>query len=201
MLCIALKSYTSPCASTTGGVSDIWVFDPSDFNWTQDESTKKYTAAALRDGSNGKFYPLKFQRKEAEFKFKHTKNGCSVKYEFDLDAQLPNLSQELTNYLTSLDIAGCCCGLGIAFLLNSGKIFVLGERYVNSKKIPYFEVTMDGSEGGSGRKFEDFNGAKVMFKGEYFRMANEFVGGIEVLEALSEYYDANSGGIGLALIP
>ena len=60
---------------------------------------------------------------------------------------------------------------------------------------------MDGSEGGSGRKFEDFNGAKVMFKGEYFRMANEFVGGIDALEALSEYYDQNSGGIGIALIP
>ena len=65
MLCVALKSYTAPCASTTGGVSDIWVYDPSDFNWTQDESTKKYTAVALRNGSNGKFYPLKFQRKEA----------------------------------------------------------------------------------------------------------------------------------------
>ena len=39
-----------------------------------------------------------------------------------------------------------------------------------------------------------------MFKGEYFRMVNEFVGGVNALEALSEY-DANSGGIGLALIP
>ena len=35
---------------------------------------------------------------------------------------------------------GCCCGLGLVILLNSGKIFVLGERYVNGKKIQYFEV-------------------------------------------------------------
>lgn len=201
MLCVALKSYNAPCQATTGGISDMWVYDPADFNWTQDEQTKKYTAVSLRNGSTGKFYPLKFERKEAEFKWKHSKNGCSVKYEFDIDARLPNLSQELTNYLSALDSAGCCCGLGLVILLNSGKIFVLGERYVNGKKIQYFEVVMQDSEGGSGRKFEDFNGATVKFKGEYFRMTNEFSGGISALEELSEYYDANSGGIGLGLIP
>ncbi|WP_428067422.1 hypothetical protein [Chryseobacterium gambrini] len=187
MLCVTLKSYTAPCAATTGGVSDIWIFDPSDFNWTQDATTKSYTAVALRDGATiddgGRMFYVKFQRKEAEFKFKHSLNGCSVKYEFDIDAQLPNLSQELTNYLVSLDSAGCCCGLGMVIRLNSGKIFVIGERYVNTKTIPYFEVVMNGTEGGSGRKMEDFNGAKVMFKAEFGRMANEFTGDISVIEA------------------
>ncbi|AZA82162.1 hypothetical protein C1637_09970 [Chryseobacterium lactis] len=187
MLCVTLKSYTVPCTATTGGVSDLFIFDPSDFNWTQDETTKSYTALALREGATvvggAKMHLLKFQRKEAEFKFKHTLNGCSVKYEYDLDAQLPNLSQELTNYLSSLDAAGCCCGLGMVIRLYSGKIFVIGERYVNEKTIPYFEVVMNGTEGGSGRKMEDFNGAKVMFKAEYGRMANEFSGDISVIEA------------------
>lgn len=187
MLCVTLKSYTAPCSSTTGGVSDIWIFDPSDFNWTQDATTKSYTAVALRPdavpGEGANMFYVKFQRKEAEFKFKHTLNGCSVKYEFDIDAQLPNLSQELTNYLESLDSAGCCCGLGMVIRLNSGKIFVIGERYVNAKTIPYFEVVMNGTEGGSGRKMEDFNGAKVMFKAEFGRMANEFTGDVAVIEA------------------
>lgn len=186
MLCVTLKSYTAPCSATTGGVSDLWVYDPADFNWTQDATTKSYTALALRDGATAaggaKMFRLSFQRKEAEFKFKHTLNGCSVKYEFDLDAQLPNLSQELTNYLSSLDSAGCCCGLGLVIRLNSGKIFVIGERYVNGNTIPYFEVVMNGTEGGSGRKMEDFNGAKVMFKSEYGRMANEFSGDISIIE-------------------
>lgn len=183
MLCVILQSYTAPCAATTGGVSDIWVYDPSDFNWTQDNTTKSYTAVAQRVGAEtGKMYLLKFERKEAEFKFKQSKNGCSVKYEFDIDAKLPNLSQELTNYLSSLDAAGCCCGLGLVIRLNSGKIFVIGEKYVNSNTIPYFEVVMQDSEGGSGRKFDDFNGATVKFKGEYSRMVNEFTGDIAVIE-------------------
>ena len=54
---------------------------------------------------------------------------------------------------------------------------MLGERYVNGNTLPYFEVTMDGTEGGSGKKFDDFNGANVRFKGEYSRMAYEFSGG------------------------
>jgi hypothetical protein len=184
MLCITLTSYNAPCGVTSGGVSDIWVFDPSDFNWSQTTTAgvlQPYSAVALRPGATaaggGKMFPMKFQRKEAEFKFKHSINGCSVKYEFDLSAQLPNLSNDLTNFLRSLDSAGCCCGLGLVILLNSGKIFVLGERYVNGNALPYFEVKMDGTEGGSGKKFEDFNGANVMFKGEYSRMAYEFSGG------------------------
>ena len=191
MICVNLASYTAPCATTTGGVSDIWIYDPSDFNWTQTVTAGvagPYTAVALRTGATSaggaKMFPVKFQRKEAEFKFKHSKNGCSVKYEFDLSAQLPNLSQSLTNFLQQLDSAGCCCGLGIVVQLNSGVVFVLGERFVNNNAIPYFEITMDGTDGGSGKKFEDFNGANVMFKGEYSRMAYTFSGGAAAIIAL-----------------
>ena len=184
MLCVTLTSYSTPCAATTGGVSDIWVYDPSDYNWTQDAESKSYTAVALREESTGKMYRLKFERKEAEFKWKQSKNGCSVKYEFDIDARLPNLSQAITNYLSSLDNAGCCCGLGLVIRLNSGKIFVIGERYVNTESIPYFEVVMQDAEGSSGRKFEDFNGATVKFKAEYLRGPNEFSGNASVIEGL-----------------
>ncbi len=184
MLCVTLQSYSVPCAATSGGVSNIWVFDPADFNFSQTTTLGNkdpYAAITLTAGATAaggaKMFPVKFQNKEAEFKFKHSVNGASVKYDFDIMAQLPNLSNELTNFLRSLDDAGVCCGLGIVILLNSGKIFVLGERNVNGNTLPYFEVKMDGSEGGSGKKFEDFNGANVMFKGEYSRMAYEFAGG------------------------
>lgn len=186
MLCITLQSYNAPCGVTSGGVSDIWIFDPSDFDFTQTTTAgvkQPYTAVALRAGATAlggaKMFPVKFQRKEAEFKFKHSINGASVKYDFDIMAQLPNLSHDLTIFLQSLDNAGVCCGLGMIILLNSGKLFVIGERYVNTGLVPYFEVKMDGSEGGSGKKFEDFNGANVMFKAEYGRMAYEYTGGVQ----------------------
>lgn len=188
MLCVTLTSYNAPCGVTSGGVSNIWVYDPADFDWTQTTTAgvvQPYTALALRPTATeiggAKMFPVKFQNKEAEFKFKHSINGASVKYEFDLMAQLPNLSHDLTNFLRSLDSAGICCGLGIVILLNSGKIFVLGERFVNNQLLPYFEVKMDGSDGTSGKKFDDFNGANVMFKGEYSRMAYEFSGGLSVI--------------------
>ena len=185
MLCVTLTAYTRPCGGVSGGVSNIWIFDPSDFNFTQTAAGDAYTVAARRTGATAVggalMFPVKFQSKESEFKFKHTVNGCSVKYEFEMSAQLPDLSNDLTNFLSALDSAGCCCGLGIAVLFNTGKLFIIGEKYVNDSLIPYFEVMMNGTEGGSGKKFEDFNGANVMFKGEYNRMAREFTGGVSVI--------------------
>jgi hypothetical protein len=187
MLCVTLKSYTKPCGGVSGGVSRIWVFDPTDFNFTQVAKNDPYTVIALRDGATAaagaKIFPINFQRKEAEFKFKHTITGCSVKYEFDISAQLPGLTNDLTAYLMSLDTAGCCCGLGLIIELNTGVVLVIGERYVNASLIPYFEVKMDGTDGTSGKKFEDFQGANVMFKGEYNRPAFEYTGGINSLIA------------------
>lgn len=185
MLCVTLTSYSRPCGGVTGGVSAIWVFDPADWNFTQTAAGDPYSVAARRTGATAVggalMFPIKFQAKEAEFKFKQSVNGCSVKYEFEIPAQLPDLSNDLTNFLSNLDSAGCCCGLGLVIELNTGKIFIVGEKYVNGAKIPYFEVKMDGTEGTSGKKFEDFNGANVVFKGEYSRAAREFSGGISVI--------------------
>lgn len=189
MLCVNLISYSSPCGATSGGVSDIWIYDPSDFNFIQEKETGKganpYSAISLVDGATkeggARMFRVKFKRKEAEFNFTHSSEGCSVTYEFELSAKLPNLSNDLTNFLSSLDAAGCCCGLGIIIFLNSGKILVLGEKNVNSEVIPYFEVVMNGTKGGSGKTFKDFNGADVMLKGEYSRMAREFVGGVQAI--------------------
>jgi hypothetical protein len=188
MLCVQLKSYTKPCGGVSGGVSRIWIYDPKDFNWTQTASGDPYSAVALRAGATAalgaKMFPINFQRKEAEYKFKHSAPGVSVKYEFDIMAQLPGLTNDLTNFLISLDAAGSCCGLGMVVEFNTGVIMVFGERYVNANEIIYFEVKMDGSDGGSGKKFEDFQGANVMFKSEYGRPPYEFTGGISALTAL-----------------
>jgi hypothetical protein len=188
MLSVNLQSYTKPCEATTGGISEIWIFDPADFNFTQGAAVSGnlpgYSAVALIGASTGKMYPLSFQNDEAEYKFKQTVNGASVKYEHDVMAQLPNLSNDLTNYLRSLDVAGTCTGFGVIIRLNTGKIFVAGERFVNSSAITKFIIKMDGTEGGSGKKLEDFNGANVAFKANYSRGLYEFTGGVTAITDL-----------------
>lgn len=185
MLAITLAAYSRPCGGVSGGVSRIWVYDPSDFNWTQTAAGDPYTVVARRSGATAvggaKMFPINFQSKEAEIKFKHSRSGCSVKYEFDFAFQLPELSNDLTNFLSTLDSATCCSGLGVVFELNTGKILVAGEKYVNASPIPYFEVVMDGTDGTSGKKFDDFAGANVMLKGEYSRALREFTGGVSVI--------------------
>ena len=193
MLCVKLKSYTRPCGATSGGVANAWFYDPYDFNFTQaaaavDGTPGKYSAIALRAGATAeggaKLFPVKFQRKEAQFTAKQSVTGCSVKWDYEFNAQLPDISHDLNTFLMSLDAAGCCCGLGLIVRLNSGVILVSGERFVNNEEIPYFELKQDGSELDSGKTFSDFNGAKMVIKGEYSRPPFEFSGGIAALTDL-----------------
>lgn len=193
MLCVQLKSYNQACTATSGGVSNVWFFDPTDFNFTQaaagsDGTPGTYTAISLNTGATGaagaKMFPVKFQRKESSFTMKQKVVGCSVQWDFEFMAQLPNISHDLNTFLMSLDAAGCCCGLGMIVRLNSGKIFVAGERFVNAAEIPYFELKQDGSELDSGKQFSDFNGAKLMIKGEYGRPSFEFSGLSTVITGL-----------------
>jgi hypothetical protein len=193
MLCVKLKKYTRPCLGVSGGIGKIWVFDPADVDFTQAApsaggSPQPYTAVALRPtatiATGSGFFPITFQYKEAERTWKHSVKGCSTKYEHEFKAQLPQLSQELTAFLQSLDSAGCCCGLGLAIQHNDGKIFIAGEKYVNAAEIPPFIVQMNGSDGATGKLFDDFNGANVVFKADYNRDLYEFTGGAAAIAAL-----------------
>lgn len=192
MLCVTLKSYVQACGGVTGGVSDIGIFDASDFDFTQAAPVagvkQPYTAVALRAGATAiggaKVYLISFQQDEAEWTWKQSVKGCSVKYEFEWKCQLNNNAQGLTTFLESLDAAGCCCGLGVIFRLNSGKIFVAGEKYVNATAITRFTIKQDGSDGTSGKLFDDFNGGNLVLKGSYGRNLYEYTGSWASIEAL-----------------
>lgn len=192
MLCVTLQSYVRTCGAVTGGVSNIALFDPNDFNFTQaaavDGVLPPYTAVALRAGATalngGKMFPISFNDNEAQRTWSQTRNGCSYKYEHNITAQLPQLNHQLTTFLQSLTAAGCCCGLGVIIRHNDGKIFVAGEKYVNAASIAKFNVVMDGSEGDSGKAYDDFNGANVVLKAEYSRDLYEFTGTWASIEAL-----------------
>lgn len=180
------------CGGTTGGVSDAAIFDPSDFNFTQAAAVsgvaQPYTAIALRAGATAvggaKVFLINFQQDEAEYTWKQSVKGCSVKYEHQLTLQLNNNSQDLTTFLQSLDAAGCCCGLGVIIRLNSGKIFVMGEKYVGGSAIPRFTIKQDGSDGTSGKLFDDANVGNLILKGSYTRPLYEYTGTWASIEAL-----------------
>ncbi len=167
------------------------IFDPNDINFTQgadvDGAKAPYTAAAERAGVVGpSMFLVSFQVDEAEWTWAQSVTGCSVKYEHEFIFQLPENSQSLTNFQQALDAAGCCCGLGLIIRLNNGKIFVAGEKYVNAASIPKFTIKQDGSEGGSGKLFDDFNGGNIHFKGAYSRNLYEYTGDWSTIEAFAD---------------
>lgn len=189
MTCVQLQAYQRACGSVSGGISELAIFDPFDFMFTQGALTAgvmpAYTAVALRDeATTGKMYAVTFQQDEAEWKYTQSVKGCSVKWDHEFDFQLPDNSNTLTNFQTALDAAGCCCGLGIIFRLNNGKIFVAGEKFVNDATIPRFTIKQDGTSGGSGKLIDDFNGANMVFKGSFTRNLYEFTGTWDTITAL-----------------
>jgi hypothetical protein len=138
-----------------------------------------YTKAAFDDGvtgTGGKMYNVQFLRDEAEWAWKHSAKGCSVKYEHTFTFQLPENSHNLTTFLQALDAASCCCGLGLVIRLSSGKIFVCGEKWVNDTSIPRFTVLQNGSSGSSGKLYDDFNGGTLVLTGPYSRSLYEYAG-------------------------
>lgn len=187
-LCVKLLKYNRNCQSTSGGIAKTWLFDGEDFDFTQAAAVggvaAPYTAISLRDGADPEqgalMFPVTFDKKSAEYTFTHSRNGCSVKYEHRLEFQLSELSQLLTNWNKAVDAAGCCCGIGIVILMNNGKIFIMGEKYVNDEVLPVpLEMQQNGSTGTSGKLMEDFSGQTVVMLGEFNRALYEYTGTVQ----------------------
>lgn len=192
MLCIKLSSYARACGSVSGGISDILVYDPADFDFTQaapvDGVKQPYTAIELMTGATAiggaKMFNISFLRDEASWDWTQSVKGCSTKYEHKFNFQLPENSHNLATFLEALDAASCCCGLGMIIRLNDGTIFVAGEKYVNGSSISRFSVVHNGSTGTTGKLYDDFNGGNIVLAGSYSRSLYEFVGTWADVEAL-----------------
>lgn len=187
MLCVKHKGLFRKCAPSSGGVSRILIFDPNDFSFAQDPQSRAYTAIVRRPGADtdsdlGFFYDIPFKRKEAERTWSQTiGTSGATKYTHTVTALVAALGQDLTNFLSNLDAASYCCGLGIIIEHNDGKVFVMGEKYVDDETIPVFWVEHSGTEGGTGKLFDESNGATIKFVGDYSRELNEFKGGIDAV--------------------
>jgi hypothetical protein len=190
MLCVTLKEYSRACGTVTGGISDVAVFDPNDLNFTQAGAingvAQPYSAVAERVGvASPSVFVVNFQVDEGEWTWKQSVKGCSVKYEHEFIFQLTENAQLLTTFLQALDAAGCCCGIGVIVRLNSGKIFVAGEKYVNAVTITRFTIKQDGSDGTSGKLFDDYNGGNLHLKGAYSRGLYQYTGTWDSILALA----------------
>lgn len=195
MLCIKLKSFDRPCGTTSGGVSRVWIFDREDFNFTQaaadaDGNKPGYTVITRRAGATAiggaLLFPVLFQYQEAEYKYAQSRKGSSVKYTHTLEAVLPDLGQFITQWNEKVDQAGACCGIGLIIELNSGKIIVLGEKYVNTVAIREWRIGQDGASGTSGKLFDDENIHTAVLVGDFFRGAYEFTGGVAAIVAMQD---------------
>lgn len=196
MTCVTLQEYDQACGAVTGGISDILIFDPFDINFTQGAAVAgvlpPYTAVAIQAdatpvaGTDQVFFPISFEIDEAEYQWTQSKKGCSTKYTHEFDFSLAGNSQKMTNFLQSLDSAGCCCGIGVAVRLNSGKILIAGERWVTNAQILRFTLAQDGSKGTSGKVYDDENVGNIVIKGDYSRPLYEYTGTWASLLALND---------------
>lgn len=187
MLCVQLKGYTRACAPTTGGVSRAWTFDPTDFDWTQGSSVNSYASVALHSGATAPgaaMFPINFLFEEGQFKATQKQTGCSTSWDYEITLSLPDMSQNLSDFMDSLASAACCCGLGVVIEFNNGKVFVVGERYVGGNAIPRWQMKLDGATLDSGKQYTDYQGGIVVLKGSYSRSPREFTGGGAAIEAL-----------------
>jgi hypothetical protein len=194
MICVKLKKYDVACAPTTGGISRLWIFDRDDFDFTQgaadaDGNKPVYTAIARRAGATadggGNLFPVLFQYKEGSYSYTQSlNNGTSVKYEHNLEFLLADVSHFITQWNEAVDRASSCCGIGVIVELNSGKVLVLAEKYVNGASIREWRMQQNGSTGTTGKLFEDANGQTTKLVGDFNRGAYEFTGGTAALEAL-----------------
>jgi len=185
MLCITLKGLNQLCTGVSGGMIRCWIFDPLDFDWTQAPAVagvaQVYTAVALvATATTGKMYRINFTEKTGKWSYTQSRNGCSVKYEHQIEFALPDLNQEITTWNQVVDAAGCCCGLGVVIQLNTARIFVAGEKVVNAAAIEVpMKVVQDGSTGDSGTNLDDPNQQLTILKGDYGRSLYEYTGGAQ----------------------
>jgi hypothetical protein len=131
-----------------------------------------------------KMFPIGFSKNgnEAEYTYSQSRNGSSVKYEHQLEFFVSDLDQLIAQWNQSIDDAGACGGIGLAVQLNSGKIFIGGEKWINDDPIDIpLLFRQDGSTGTSGKLYDDPNGQTTIIKGDYKRNLYEFTGGLATL--------------------
>lgn len=192
MLGVSVKGFIHACQVITGGVSDLYVGDAEDFDFTpgaadSDGDDTGYASIARRSGATAGggayLYPIVSLVETLGVEITQSNaDGSSTAYEYVISARLLQMSQSMTIFGKKLDSASICGELVFVWRNNDGKIFVAGEKWVAASKIQRFHFRQDGSKIQTGKKFTDFNGNDLSLKGSYLRGPYEFTGGIAAIE-------------------
>lgn len=145
--------------------------------------TAALSVTGATTAAGGRLFAFNFHENTGKYTWDNPESEtCSTSFKHQFDGKFIGISQEMNNMLEAYTQAGCCCGLGYIFELNSGKILVMGEKYVGNVEQQRFKVKLS-SKGDSGMKYEDFNGADVTLKGDFIRPLRTFTGGVSALLA------------------
>ena len=190
------SSYKTSCGTISGGISELFWFDPDDINFTQAVPSATllhppYSALAFREVSGSPvnvaggagLFPIDIEEDTGMFKATQSIAGRSVKYDYEITSEIAKVRNSMTNFFARLDAASVCSNIGLVLVDNTGAIHVVGERWVNANIIPKFKMKNDGSEIHIEAAFDGKNGATLSLKGVYSRGPIEYTGGRASLEA------------------
>lgn len=176
-----IKYSPSTCAVYPGGVSQIFIFDSTllDFTQASPVSSVIQPYTAITDlGTSTQIYGVKFTRMQAEYTYDQSNpDGVVASYSHKLVFPVPDINMLTAQWSQLIDVQGYCCGVGIIIIMNSGRIFVMGESSVNGHPLAVpFYVYQDGSKATSGKKMDDQNANTVTLTGMYNRPLIEYTG-------------------------
>ena len=184
--CAAIRNYAPlTCTVPSGGVAQMFIFDPKVWDFTQGAATGANIGGApyavMTDlGTSSKIYPINFTRMSAEYMCdqKNT-DGTAPSYTHKWTIPVANIGQLMAQWSQLIDLQAFCCGLGVITVFNTGKIIIAGENSVNAATLAVpFYVYQDGSKANSGKKVEDQNQNIVtLTTGQYNRPLYELTWG------------------------
>lgn len=184
------------CGIPSGGISQIFIFDPTVFNFTQaapvSGAPQSYTAITDA-GTSDLIYPVKFEQMSAEYDFDFkSDNGVTLAYTHKLMFSVPRVDMIYAQWAQYINQNAYCCGIGIIIVTNSvvgvaPQILVMGEALVNNAKlIPVFYMFQNGTKGQTGKKGSDKNSVTTTIEScEYIRPLIQYTGTLASIEALA----------------
>ena len=179
------------CGIPAGGISNIFIGDPTIFDFTQDPPMSGVIQPyrAITDlGTSDLIYPVKFEQMSAEYDYDlKNDNGVAPAYTHKVTFSVPRVNMLSTQWQQLINQNAYCCGILIIIITNSSDVLIMGEASVNNALlIPKFYTYQTGTKGATGKKGTDKNTVTVQIEScEYFRPLIQYTGTIASILALA----------------
>jgi hypothetical protein len=191
MIGVTVAGYTQTCTTNSGGISRLWVGDAEDFNLTSgttNAQTSGYSAIARRTGAThvggADLFEIVLLEDSGKANITQSIQNGSAQWAYALEGQLLYVQQTMIDFAMKLDAASLCGQLIWVIQDNNGKLWVIGEKWVDASAIVKFKVKQDGSVVDFGQALNSFHGMNFKAQGNYRRPAYEFTAGFTALSAM-----------------